>query len=1100
MSNSVEPVDIDFVLKHTNFAAEGAKMKAEIAGVTDTVEKEAVKMTKAMNDFATQTATQLKASIQIQKQAIKDLQQQIKELNNTVSSSTGKDKIAASSALATARRDLVAEQGALLAMQKQLTSGNVAEEKSQTSLIGGLGRWAVGLFSVVAAMKVTKEIIESTEKTSSFFEKTMNAATTATNYFFRAIASGDWSNFWEGMDRAVLGAVKYTEEMEKVERRTIEQEVKSAEAQKQISDLRSGTFDKGVENTDKLIQNLSKIIEIQKVDFTRQAVIAKDKYELTKNQMALDNKMSADKIEALTFEYTKNEQLMALAERYNEVSKKLGAGIKSDYLQRSRPEKYTELKNELLLINSELETAYGMTGKEAVDLVAKFEKPTLKALKSLAELKKSQVQLEGQSQIGSRRDENQLAAAINRKQTAVDEAAQKAQDKANQLSKKQIDYESEIGRQRISNQIEIEQTLLNSQKDSAEKQRKQAELDFRKTLVDIANQKESQLKKVNEANGGIDLKTGKKTDKYVSVLPEADQKQVDEKVIAAEELKNSKVDAINEKAGEKIKEIWQEVSDFRLKGIEKEKAAINKYYDEQEKSATEAKDAALLAAIPTLRNSANTEIDNKYALQKIDFEEKIEKQKNQIQATGFDREAKLMKLNFDTWVKYNNQRIALLKKSNDPKDKQNAQLLQGEIEIETLTRKSKLQDDILNSARQFTGEMIEQLGLSQDESKQLQGMADIVMNLASGNFVGAAFGAASTLITALSSGTKKEDPTTKALENVNELLKQQSTILANLAGSNYFELAAKQFDEYGKAIDLNNQKLQTSHILTKEEYAAAQKYFNQQKKDFPNGPLAQIGWQKYRSQLSGETANWTPDDFVKAYADGSLVLDKQQIEWVQGIVESQKQRAELLQETFRNALGFDASEVSDSIYQGIEDGLRLGENSLGGFAQSFGELMKKALMQAIIDSTNTDITTNFLPKIKEFLQNDEVGPNGEKISPREQAILEGIYSTIVKSGEENSAAVKLVTDQYGVGASSSTAMTGIYRNLTEDTGSALIGQLTAVRIDIKDVLKQIAMGQDDASRTLLYMRQIAENTSYNKELVVIRDEMKDMNKTLKDRL
>ncbi|HAQ21105.1 MAG TPA: hypothetical protein DCR40_18010 [Prolixibacteraceae bacterium] len=223
MSNTVGPVDIEFVLKNVNFEAQAKKMKDEISGVTDTVQKEAAKMTASMGDFANQSAKDMKASIAVQKQVIKDLQQSIKELQNTASNSTGRNKIDATSALGLAKKDLIAEQGALLNMQKELTRAkgastvaNVAEEKSQTSLIGSLGKWAIGLASVAAAMKIGKEIINSTKDGMDRFDFAVAGAEEGLSYFYKTLATGDWTDFFANMEKAIRAGHAYAEAMDEV--------------------------------------------------------------------------------------------------------------------------------------------------------------------------------------------------------------------------------------------------------------------------------------------------------------------------------------------------------------------------------------------------------------------------------------------------------------------------------------------------------------------------------------------------------------------------------------------------------------------------------------------------------------------------------------------------------------------------------------------------------------------------------------------------------------------------------------------------------------------------------------------------------------------
>jgi hypothetical protein len=86
------------------------------------------------------------------------------------------------------------------------------------------------------------------------------------------------------------------------------------------------------------------------------------------------------------------------------------------------------------------------------------------------------------------------------------------------------------------------------------------------------------------------------------------------------------------------------------------------------------------------------------------------------------------------------------------------------------------------------------------------------------------------------------------------------------------------------------------------------------------------------------------------------------------------------------------------------------------------------------------------------------------------------------------------------GNTSSTAIKGISSNITEDSLSAFIGMITAVRIDIKSILVNMASGQDDTSKNLLYMKEVAENSRFLPRLKAIEEGITKMNQTLTDKL
>lgn len=427
------------------------------------------------------------------------------------------------------------------------------------------------------------------------------------------------------------------------------------------------------------------------------------------------------------------------------------------------------------------------------------------------------------------------------------------------------------------------------------------------------------------------------------------------------------------------------------------------------------------------------------------------------------------------------------------KDNEQAAKDQEKLDKENLDRKMDQQEAILNYSRQFTSELIDQLGLTEDQNKVLNGMADTVANLASGfltgnptDFIAAAFSGVSALMSAI---TGPKTPQLTTLEKMNNLLEQQSIILANLSGSNYFELAEKQIGDYAKAIEETNSKIRES--IKKRPLGGV----------VPSGSLDDL-W-KLQNILEKDSGI---DGIAKAWTRGLLILDETQISMLDKALEDRKSSIELLGNTFREALGFDSSDVSDSIFSGIEEGLKLGENSLGGFAQSFGDLMKKALMQAITESVNTDITTTFLPKVKELLQNNEVGPSGEKITEKEQLILENLYGDSVKKGQELTDAIKPILDKYGTSSTnSSKPLTGITASLTEDTGSLLAGLITGMRIDTKemgiDIRSMLNFSQNQLEimdQQLSVMSQVERNTRPLSRLEAIENGIKEMNTNIKN--
>ena len=316
---------------------------------------------------------------------------------------------------------------------KEYEQAGIKVEKQGNSMLQAAGKWAMGFATVGAALATAKKIIASTEEATHAFEIVIGEVTSGVTFFFKAIASGDWSNFGKGLGDAIRGARLFANEMEDIENRKNEQVVLSAEASAKIAELRMGTFDKGIENVDKLIENTKKIIEIQKVDFEKQAVIAKDTYETNLKKAATDNGIAKDRLENLVREYTQNKKNIELGEKYNEIQLRLKNAQKSQ----TGFVRVPDILNEVEALNKEA-AAIGINAEEAGKIAMAWGKVPKGTRNVLAELKATQISLEGQSKIGSRRDENLLAAALNRKEAEEKKSADQIADEKKKAFEKQI--------------------------------------------------------------------------------------------------------------------------------------------------------------------------------------------------------------------------------------------------------------------------------------------------------------------------------------------------------------------------------------------------------------------------------------------------------------------------------------------------------------------------------------------------------------------------------------------------------------------------------------------------------------------------------------
>lgn len=440
-------------------------------------------------------------------------------------------------------------------------------------------------------------------------------------------------------------------------------------------------------------------------------------------------------------------------------------------------------------------------------------------------------------------------------------------------------------------------------------------------------------------------------------------------------------------------------------------------------------------------------------------------------------------------------------------DKMHKKLLKQEKERadqeeEDGKRKAQLQEDLIDGAFELSNILMGQLDISKEQADLLQEQVGVMASLASGDWVGAALGAVSMITQALANGGG-DDATLKSIEKINGLLEQQSKILANLAGEDYFTLAKKQYDDLGKAIDENFKKLKETTLLSDGQLTQLNT-FNQRyvaAVASGNNSLAktiQKEMTNFLDQINKTQAGWNLDDIIDAYKTGAIVLGESQAEWFNTILDAEKQRIALLQETFSKALGFDATTVADNIFNGIEEGLKLGETGLGGFAKSFGELMKTALMQSVIDGMNVRLTEGFLTDYKSFME-DNI------LSSEERAKLEKTFYDVVKQGQIDVQNIKEITDEYLKASNGAkTPLTTGIAAASEDTVALVAGQLMAIRNDIKTgqtIQQNFGINHLDLmAQSVGYLRQIEQNTKNNSILPDIKTELKEMNQILREKL
>lgn len=309
-----------------------SKLDKSIKDSNKTIGDYAKKVEKAggeMDKVFDKTTKNLKESIREQKELIKSIERDIKDLQKAFDDSIGGTaKLAVWKDLKAAKQALAEEQARLSDLQRE------QDEYQYPKIINSVKKWAAGLVTLTAVIKTTKAIIQSTETTILKFESAVAQAKAGVGYFFKAIASGDWSNFLKNLEAAIKGAKDYTEAISSLTNKQNEQKIKSSELDKKIGALRDETYDRSAENYENRKNALEEIIKLEREKYTQEAELAKKAYEINLKKAATDSGLSEKQIEHFITEYSSLEELIDKGEEYNKLTKLMwGPGVNNEYLE-----------------------------------------------------------------------------------------------------------------------------------------------------------------------------------------------------------------------------------------------------------------------------------------------------------------------------------------------------------------------------------------------------------------------------------------------------------------------------------------------------------------------------------------------------------------------------------------------------------------------------------------------------------------------------------------------------------------------------------------------------------------------------------------------
>lgn len=405
MSN--KPVEIEIILR-----------ESIVKGI-----KEAQAAFKELDSSAKASTINFKAQIAEQRQAIKQIESDIKNMiaeRDKLTSTQAKSN--ANVEIAAARRALAEEKDLLIKTQTSAAAANKAEEASQGGIIASLGKWAIGLATVTGAMKLGKAIIEATEETGHKFEQVITAAADATNVFFQAVASGDWSNFTDNIGKAIDGAVEYIDKMEEVNNMKNQDLVTSSKFDKQIADELQFTYDRSRGNDKNRLAHLNNAIDLSEKKFTPLIETAEKERDVKLNRAssATGGKIKPEDIKDFIEEYRSLEKMLEKGKRYNEAANYIPKVSQTGYISDSELKKVDDYRKEVELL--------GESGKKAGEKVKQISLITPESRKELAQLVAQVVHLKAQAEGQNKFLKRQRGTLETRIEEDAKNAAKKAKE------------------------------------------------------------------------------------------------------------------------------------------------------------------------------------------------------------------------------------------------------------------------------------------------------------------------------------------------------------------------------------------------------------------------------------------------------------------------------------------------------------------------------------------------------------------------------------------------------------------------------------------------------------------------------------------------
>lgn len=135
-----------------------------------------------------------------QKKSVDDLEKELKDLKKAWKETNDPNELARYNKSIKDTENQIRQYG------QTGEAANQKIEKSGSKLMGAAKSWALGFATLTAAVTVFKKVVESTDKLSDKFARTLNGWKEGFNAIARAVANSDFKKFGENIRMAIAEA------------------------------------------------------------------------------------------------------------------------------------------------------------------------------------------------------------------------------------------------------------------------------------------------------------------------------------------------------------------------------------------------------------------------------------------------------------------------------------------------------------------------------------------------------------------------------------------------------------------------------------------------------------------------------------------------------------------------------------------------------------------------------------------------------------------------------------------------------------------------------------------------------------------------------